>query len=125
MSGINPINVNPQGIGAASGFGAKPQAKEEEKKEAAVAPKGEEKAQLSGDKVLSYMAQSAAVVAPKKLDPSKYVDKASEERIAGFMANFEDQVAAGLKAFDEEFSGVDVSDSTKMTFVLAGLNEKA
>ena len=125
MSGINPINVNPQGIGAASGFGTKAKAKEEEKKEAEVSPKGEAKTQLSGDAVLNYMAQSAAVVAPKKLDPTKYVDKASQERIAGFMADFEDQVAAGLKAFDQEFAGTNVSDSTKMTLVLAGLNEKA
>lgn len=125
MTGINPINVNPQGIGAAGGFGAKPQAKEEEAKKAEVAPATAEHKQLSGDKVLDYMAQSSVTIAPKRLDPSKYVDKASEERIAGFMASFEDQVAAGLKAFDQEFAGTKVSDSTKMTLVLAGINEKA
>jgi len=124
MSGINPINVNSQGIGAASGFGAKPKAKEEETaKEAATAAKGEEKPKLSGDKVLSFMAQSAIAVTPKKLDPTKYVDKESEARIAGFMAQFEDIVATNLTAINAEHP--DMSDGSKMALALAQADKKS
>jgi len=123
MSGINPINVNPQGIGAASGFGAKPQAKEEEKKEAEVVAKGEEKAQLSGDAVLSYMAQSAVTVTPKKLDPAKYVDSESQARIASFMGQFEDIVATNLSAINAEHP--QMSEGSKMALALAQFDKQS
>lgn len=124
MSGINPINVNPQGIGAANGFGSKPQAKEEEKKEAEVAFKGEEKPQLSGDAVLSFMAQSAAAVKPTtKLDPAKYVDSESEKRIASFMGQFEDIVATNLSAINAEHP--DMSEGSKIALALAQFDRQS
>ena len=126
MESINPINVNAQGINGSAGFGkkAKPEQKEETEKEVTVAA---QKNPVAADKVLSFMAQSAVAVAPattKALDPSKYVDEASAARIAGFMAQFEDKVAEGLKAFDAEFPGVEVSESTKMAVVLGKIDRE-
>lgn len=125
MTIINPINVNSQGIGGTTGFGAKSKPEKEEVKEKEISKAGEQQPTLSADEVLNFMAQSAAPVAKKTVDPSKYVDEASADRIAGFMANFEDEVAKGLAAFEQEFAGVDISESTKMNLVLAGINEKA
>lgn len=124
-SSINPINVNTQGIGGTNGFGAKPKTEKEEVKEEAKAALREEKPSVPADKVLDFLAQSSISVAPKKaVDPTKYVDKASAERIAGFMADFEDKVAEGLKAFDKEFEGVKISDSAKMAVVLAEVEKE-
>lgn len=124
MTSINPINVNTQGINGSYGYGA--QAKPEKKGAEEVKPEaGSQKPQLSADDVLTYMAQSATVVTPKTIDPSKYVDKESEARIAGFMAGFEDKVAEGLAAFDKEFAGVNISDSAKMAIVLAGVDKES
>lgn len=124
MTSVDPINVNTQGIGNAYGFSAKPKAGKEEAKEAEVNVNGE-KAPLSADQVLTFMAQSAVSVTPQKtIDPSKYVDSESAARIAGFMADFEDKVAEGLKAFDQEFTGVNISDSAKMSIVLAGIEKE-
>lgn len=128
MTSINPINVNSQGVGNSYGFGAKAKAKEEETKAEEKSPATSQKASVAADDVLNFMAQSAVSVAPattKSVDPAKYVDKASAERIAGFMAEFEDKVAEGLANFEKEFAGVNVSDSTKMTLILAGLNKEA
>lgn len=125
MSSINPINVNTQGIGGAFGFGAKAKPEEKEVKEKEEA-KVSEQTPVSADEVLSFMAQSAISVKPTTaIDPSKYVDSESAARIAGFMADFEDKVAEGLAAFDQEFAGVDISDSAKMAVVLAGINKEA
>lgn len=122
MTNINPINVNTQGIQGALGFGAKPKSEKKEAEE--VKPEvGGQKPQLSADDVLSFLAQSAAVVAPKKIDPSKYVDKESEARIAGFMADFEDRVAEGLAAFSAEFPNA--SPKAGEAVVLARLNKEA
>jgi hypothetical protein len=120
---VNPINVNPQGINGAFGFGAKPKAKEEEKSEQQQEAQANNAKALSADEVFNYMAQTAVSVKPAytSIDPSKYVDEKSAERIAGFMANFEDKVAEGLAAFNKEFEDVKISDSTKMSIVLAGL----
>lgn len=122
MTNINPINVNTQGIHGALGFGAKPKSEQKEAEEVKPEVAGQ-KPQLSADDVLSFLAQSAAVVAPKKLDPAQYVDKASEERIAGFMADFEDQVAQGLAAFALEFP--EASPKAGEAVVLAKLNKEA
>lgn len=120
-NGVNPINVNTQGIGGAFGFGSKAKSETEEKhKEHEVAPAGGEKKALSADEVLTYMAQSAVVVAPKTtkvIDPSKYVDEASAKRIAGFMAGFEDVVAENLAAITKEFPKM--SEGAKQSLALA------
>lgn len=122
MTNINPINVNTQGIHGALGFGAKPKSEKKEAEEAKPEVAGQ-KPQLSADDVLSFLAQSAAVSAPKKLDPSKFVDKASEDRIAGFMADFEEKVAEGLAAFTAEFPNA--SPKAGEAVVLAKLNKEA
>lgn len=126
MTLINPINVNPQGIGGAHGFGGKHKAEKEEAKKEAKLEAKEEKHHVEADKVLDFLAQSAVSITPKKaIDPAKYVDEASAKRIAGFMADFEDKVAEGLKAFDKEFAGVNISDSAKQAVVLAKIDKEA
>lgn|SRR5574344_109902 len=126
MTSINPINVNTQGIGTSYGYNAKAKSEKEEEKKAEQQPTANNQQQVAADDVLNYMAKSASAVAvkPTTIDPAKYVDSASAERIAGFMADFEDKVADGLAAFDKEFQGVDVSDSSKMAVVLAGINKE-
>lgn len=125
MTFIRPINVNAQGINSAPGFAPNAKPEEKEKKETITNSPTAEKAPVSPDKVLDFLAQSAVTSIPKKIDPSKYVDKASEERIASFMASFEDKVAEGLKAFDKEFPGVSVSESTKMAVALKRIDREA
>lgn len=118
MTYINPINVNAQGVGSASGFGAKPKTETEKDEKKETAPVGAEQKPVSPDKVLNYMANSAVVtVAPKTVDPSKYVDEASAERIAGFMADFENIVASNLQAIVGEFP--DMSPEAAMALALA------
>ena len=122
MTNINPINVNTQGIHGALGFGAKPKSEKKETEEA----KPEVAAQkqpLTADEVLNYLAKSALVAAPKRLDTAKFVDAASEERIASFMADFEDKVAEGLAAFSKEFPAA--SPRAGEAVVLAKLNKEA
>lgn len=123
MTNINPIGVNTQGV--AGGYiarenllsGHKEDIKEQGKEIAA------RKEQLSADVVLNYLAQSAAVAAPKTVNPAKYVDKESEARIAGFMADFEGKVAEGLAAFAAEFPNA--SPQAGQAVVLAKLNKEA
>ena len=125
---VNPINVNTQGIGTSYGYGTQSKAKNEETKEKEQTGATSKKTPVAADDVLSYMAQSAVAVAPAKtktINPAKYVDEKSAERIAGFIAQFEDKVAEGLANFDKEFAGVDMSDSSKMAVVLAGINKDA
>jgi len=125
MTSINPINVNTQGIGAKVGFGAKPKAETEKEHKAEVSV-GAEKAPVSPDKVLDFLSASSIAIAPKKaIDPAKHVDAASKARIESFMASFEDKVAEGLKAFDKEFPGVQVSDAAKMNVVLKQVGDQA
>lgn len=125
MTSINPINVNTQGVGNSFGYGVKSKAEHKEAEETKTSLNSGEKSKVAPDDVLNYMAQSATVAAPRTIDPSKYVDKESEARIAGFMAQFEDKVAEGLKAFDQEFAGIDISDSAKMSVVLAGIDKES
>lgn len=124
MTSIDPINVNTQGIGNAYGF--QNNKSKNASKEAEATPNATiEQTPVAANDVLSYMAQSAVSVTPsatKTVDPSKYVDSESAARIAGFMADFEDKVAQGLQAFNQEFP--DMSDSAKMTAVLAGINKQ-
>lgn len=123
---IDPIKLGASGIGSGYGVGKKSDFKpEEETKKPEANITANDKATVKAEDVLSYMAQSASVAAPRTLDTTKYVDKASEQRIAGFMANFEDKVAEGLKAFDQEFAGVNVSDSAKMAVVLKQVEQQA
>ncbi len=124
MSFISPINVNSQGINAASGFGAKPQSKEEATEKTEESKVKNTPTSVSADEVFNYMAQSAISITPAtpSIDTSKYVDKESAARIAGFMSAFEDKVVEGLAAFNKEFAGVDISDSAKLALVLAGIN---
>ena len=119
MTSINPINVNTQGVGSSYGYNTQSKA-EKETEEAKVAA-GNEKPQLSADDVLNFMAQSAVVGTPKTVDPSKYVDKESEARIAGFMAGFEDIVATNLAAISQEFPGM--SDGAKQALALTQVNQ--
>lgn len=126
MTSINPINVNTQGVGASVGFGAQA-AKKEEHKEAEL-HKESAQTPVAADKVLDFLAANAAPVAAmtgKKVDPSKYVDEASAKRIAAFMGQFEEKVAQGLKAFDAEFAGIEISDSTKMAMVLKQVEKES
>jgi len=122
MTQINPINVNTQGIQGALGYGAKAKSEKKETEEAKAAAVNE-KPQLSADDVLNFMAQSAVVGTPKTVDPSKYVDKESEARIAGFMAGFEDIVATNLAAISQEFPGM--SDGAKQALALTQVNQQA
>ena len=113
---VNPINVNPQGISGSYGFGK--QHKPEEKKAEENKVIAEQKPQVAPDKVLDLMAKSAVpVITTKTIDPSKYVDEASAKRIAGFMSQFEDIVAANLSAISAEFPGM--SDSSKQALALS------
>lgn len=122
---INPINVNTQGVGAKVGFGAQPKPEKEEAK-AAESQAAVEQTPVDAGKVLDYMSANAAVVVPKKaVDPSKYVNAESEARIASFMGAFEDKVAEGLKAFELEFAGMNVSEDTKMAVVLKQVEQEA
>lgn len=118
MTSINPINVNTQGVSSSVGFGiSKKEAKEAEGKEKEVKG-GVPQTPVSADKVFEYLSANSAAVKPKTVDPAKYVDDASADRIAEFMKGFEEKVAQGLKAFDEEFAGVEVSEAAKMAVVL-------
>ena len=117
MTSINPINVNTQGIGGSSLFGAKPKAEDKKTTEIEAQAAGQQK-QVAAEDVLSFMAQSAASVTPQKsIDPSKYVDSESAQRIAGFMAQFEDIVAENLAAINEEFP--EMSEGAKQALALA------
>lgn len=121
MTSIDKINVNTQGIGGSYGFGGKKATRENDKGKAEKASLAEQ-TPVPADQVLTYLAQSAVSVAPKTVDPSKFVDKASADRIAGFMADFEDIVANNLTAISKEFPGM--SDSAKQALALAQVNDK-
>lgn len=121
---IDPVKLGANGIGPGYGFGKKTEAKPEESKKPEVSVQANDKAKVSADEVFNYMAQSSVSLAPKTIDTSKYVNDESAARIAGFMASFEDKVAQGLQAFDKEFAGVDVSDSTKMAVVLKQVEQE-
>lgn len=123
MTSVNSINVNTQGVGGSFGFNAKAKAEEKEKSEGGVVTTGQQP-QVSADDVFSFMAQSAVSVTPSSIasiDTSKYVDKESAARIAGFMSQFEDIVATNLTAIAKEFPGI--SDSSAQALALAQAGE--
>lgn len=122
MTNIDPINVNTQGVGGSYGFLGKKASRENDKGKAEKASIAPEQTPVPADQVLNHMAQSAISVAPRKVDPSKYVDSASADRIAGFMADFEDIVANNLKAISTEFPNM--SDSAKQALALSQVNDK-
>lgn len=110
--GINPGNVNPNYTN--------PKPQDEAKTDDKTQNQGAQTrgAEVKPDDVLSYMAQSAIVNAPKVSTPktydvSKYVTPEQAERIAGFIGGFEDAVAKGLLAIDAELGDVDLSDAAK------------
>lgn len=116
---INPINVNAQGVGNSYGHDAKPKSEEKKAKQPEVQVSEQKKA-VPADDVLSFMAQSSVSIAPassKNIDPAKYVDKESEARIAGFMADFEDIVAKNLSAINAEFP--EMTDGAKQALALS------
>lgn len=124
MTYINPINVNTQGVGGSYGFGAKPKTSDEKTtEEAQTSAPANTQSQVPADQVLNYMAQSAVSVAPKTVDPSKYVDSASAQRIAGFMSQFEDVVATNLTAISKEFPGM--SAGAQQTLALAQADKQS
>lgn len=109
--GINPSSVNPYGNNP-KGSDTKPEDKQPE-----TAKTPAPGTQVNPNDVLTYMAQSAIIVNPKATtktyDVSKYVTPEQAERIAGFVASFEDQVAKGLLAIDETGELAGLSDSAK------------
>lgn len=104
---INRIGIN---TGSVNSYAHQPKdtgksGKKETETQQANAPA---KPQVNPDDVLSYMAQNAAVINPqvaavRTYDVSKYVTPEQAARIAGFIASFDEQVAKGLIAIDEEF----------------------
>lgn len=112
---INGIGVNSTGVNPY--LNPKPQGEpkpEENTKGSDAQPQGP---QLKPDDVLAYMANNAAVivppVAPKTYNVGKYVTPDQAARIAGFIGGFEDEVAKGLLAINEEFGG-GMSESAKL-----------
>lgn len=110
--GINTNSVNPYG-NPPQDKGGKPEEKTEQ-----VAPATPQTPQVNPDDVLAYMANQAVVVnpkaaAPQTYDVGKYVTPEQAERIAGFVAGFEDQVAKGLLAIDSELGDLNLPDDVK------------
>lgn len=100
--GINTGTVNPYG-NQPKGNETKPEDKKPE-----APPAGPQGTAVKPEDVLTYMAQSAVIVnpkvaAPKTYDVGDYVTPEQAERIAGFVASFEDGVTKGLLAIDAEF----------------------
>ena len=98
--------------------GEKPEEKAKQKKEES--PVIENK-QVSANQVLDFMNTQAASVRPTEkprvLNISKYVTPEQAQRICGFINQFENAVADGLKAIEGEL-GNSVSDDAKMNLAL-------
>ena len=82
-----------------------------------------QKTQMSPDDVYRYLAAAAAannpnIVTPKTYDVSKYVTPDEAARIAGFINSFEDVVAKGLAAIEEEFGDL-LSEEDKLALAAA------
>lgn len=120
---IDPIKLGANGIGSGYGLAKKSDIKEDgEAKKPEAGLVANDKAQVSAEAVFDYMAQSSVSLAPKTVDTSKYVDKASADRIAGFMASFEDIVATNLSAITAEFP--DMSAASKQALAVAQVNQQ-
>ena len=125
MGSINPINVNTAGIAGAKGFGAQPKKSEEKEIQKEAQSQNIEQKEVGADKVFDYMSANAASVVPQKtINPAKYVDSESAARIAQFMQGFEDKVSEGLKAFEKEFEGIEISENAKMSVVLGKIDKE-
>lgn len=124
MTSINSINVKSQGVGAKTGFGNQPKPEKELEGEKGLQTAAQ-KSSVSADRVLDFLAANSAVAPKKTVNPAHYVDEASAQRIASFMGSFEEKVTEGLKAFEQEFAGVDIADSAKMAVVLRQINQEA
>lgn len=113
---INKINLNSLSIGSAGNFGKKPEKEEVQGKEEkqAEAPK---RALVDNNLIFEHLAANAPKISRSgPIDPSKYIDKASEARIAKLMASFEDTVATNLNAISKEFPRL--SEEAKMNAAL-------
>lgn len=125
MTSIDPINVNTAGAGGVGQSKVNPNVQPQVKEQAQAETTEAQHTPVNPDEVFAYMNASAtANMVPKTVNPSKYVDSASAERIAGFMQGFEDKVAEGLAAFDADFGSMDVSDGAKMNVVLNAINSQ-
>lgn len=74
---------------------------------------------VNPEDVYKYLAQTALTsgvkVTPAKVyDINKYVTPEQAERIAGFINSFEDEVANGLLAIDQEMNGIELPESVKL-----------
>ena len=111
------VNRNYQVNGAGS---QQERANQETKNE--VASKQPETTQVAAGDILSFMANQAIDVRPKKVDKvlnvSDYVTAEQAQRIAGFVSQFEDDVSESLKTIDKELGSDVLSDSAKMGLAL-------
>lgn len=122
---INAIGINTQALNYA-------QMHKADKKDGAVKDSAKEqqpavsKKDIPAADVLSYMAAQSVDVKPavkKTLDVSKYVTPEQSQRIAGFVQGFQSEVEKGLQKFDTEFPNANLSDQSKMNFVLDAFNK--
>ncbi len=122
---VNGIGLNTKGLNSYVAPKSQGEQKAEEKAEGQQ-PQAQG-AQVKPEDVLTYMAQNAAVNAqvktPASYDVAKYVTPEQAQRIAGFVASFEGEVAKGLLAINKELEGVKVSDAAKLELA-AKLAEK-
>lgn len=101
---INRIGINTGSVNN-NNNPPKNEVKHEEKAPETKQQEAPAKPQMSADDVYAYMAQTAVNYNPsvqKTYDVSRYVTPEQAERIAGFVAGFEEEVARGLAAIEEE-----------------------
>ena len=104
----------------ANTVGEKPEGKADKKEESK--PQVEQKQpQVSAEDTLKYMNAQAVsarpVEQPRVLNISKYVTPEQAQRICGFINQFEDAVAKGLKNIEFEL-GSALSDDAKMNLAV-------
>ena len=113
---INRIQMNTNyQLGA---VGDKPEEKAQQKEDNK--PQIEQK-QVSADDTLKFMNAQAVnarpVEKPRVLDISKYVTPEQAQRICGFISQFENAVADGLKAIELEMGNA-LSEDAKMNLAI-------
>lgn len=101
---INRIGIN---TNAVNNYGNPPKGENKPEDTVVETPPQAAPAQapVSADDVLAYMAYNAVGVnpsVPRAYDVSRYVTPEQAERIAGFIAGFEGEVAKALKAIEAE-----------------------
>lgn len=102
------------GIGRLSGYGNygvggyMPQKRDEVNKEQtneqALAQKNYEETQVDPAKVMEFLANNNIFVAPPTVNETAEVDAATQERIAGYMEQFENIYGIVLEEFGEELA---------------------